>query len=72
LRVDNYALSGALIGFPAFITPGVGIGSNFYGYLISHYATLLISVVLVYLFGYTDKMLAKRNDPMNVENVEVA
>ncbi|WP_371874022.1 glucose PTS transporter subunit IIA [Companilactobacillus farciminis] len=72
LRVDNYALSGALIGFPAFITPGVGIGSNFYGYLISHYATLLISVVLVYLFGYTDKMLAKRNDPMNVENVKVA
>lgn len=72
LRVDNYALSGALIGFPAFITPGVGIGSNFYGYLISHYATLLIAVVLVYLFGYTDKMLMKKADPMNVDNVQVA
>lgn len=72
LRVDNYALSGALIGFPAFITPGVGIGSNFYGYLISHYATLLLSVVLVYLFGYTDKMLAKKNDPMNLENAKIA
>ena len=71
LRVNNYALSGALIGFPAFITPGVGIGSNFYGYLISHYGTLLISVVLVYLFGFTDKMLAKKNDPMNLENVNV-
>jgi len=72
LRVDNYALSGALIGFPAFITPGVGIGSNFYGYLISHYGTLLISVVLVYLFGFTDKMLAKKNDPMNLNNVKLA
>lgn len=72
LRVDNYALSGALIGFPAFITPGVGIGSNFYGYLISHYATLLIAVVLVYFFGYTDKMLAKKANPMNLNNLEVA
>lgn len=67
LKVDNYALSGALIGFPAFITPGVGIGSNFYGYLISHYGTLLIAVVLVYFFGFTDKMLAKKADPMNVD-----
>lgn len=72
LKVNNYALSGALIGFPAFITPGVGIGSNFYGYLISHYGTLLISVVLVYLFGFTDKMLVKKSDPMNVDNLKVA
>ncbi|MQS76280.1 PTS beta-glucoside transporter subunit IIABC [Lactobacillus halodurans] len=72
LRVDNYALSGALIGFPAFITPGVGIGSNFYGYLISHYGTLVISVVLVYLFGFTDKMLVKKGDPMNLNNVKLA
>lgn len=72
LRVDNYALSGALIGFPVFITPGVGIGSNFYGYLISHYGTLLIAVVLVYFFGYTDKMLAKKANPMNLNNLEVA
>lgn len=71
LKVNNYALSGALIGFPAFITPGVGIGSNFYGYLISHYGTLLISVVLVYLFGFTDKMLVKKSDPMNVDNLKV-
>lgn len=72
LKVNNYALSGALIGFPAFITPGVGIGSNFYGYLISHYGTLLISVVLVYLFGFTDKMIVKKSDPMNVDNLKVA
>ncbi|GEO58610.1 glucose PTS transporter subunit IIA [Companilactobacillus bobalius] len=71
LKVNNYALSGSLIGFPAFITPGVGIGSNFYGYLISHYGTLVISVVLVYLFGFTDKMLAKKADPMNL-NVKMA
>ncbi|WP_457951658.1 glucose PTS transporter subunit IIA [Lactiplantibacillus pentosus] len=57
LHVNNYALSGSLIGFPAFITPGVGIGANFYGYLISHYGTLLIATTLVYLFGFSDKML---------------
>ena len=57
LHVNNYALSGSLIGFPAFITPGVGIGTNFYGYLISHYGTLLIATTLVYLFGFSDKML---------------
>lgn len=57
LHVNNYALSGSLIGFPAFITPGVGIGPNFYGYLISHYGTLLIATTLVYLFGFSDKML---------------
>jgi len=62
LRVNNYALSGSLIGFPAFITPGVGIGSNFYGYLISHYGTLVISTALVFLFGFSDKMLAKNKD----------
>ncbi|BDZ31881.1 glucose PTS transporter subunit IIA [Lactiplantibacillus sp. WILCCON 0030] len=63
LRVNNYALSGSLIGFPAFITPNVGIGSNFYGYLISHYGTLIISTVLVFLFGFSDKMLAKNKTP---------
>jgi len=46
LHVDNYALSGALIGFPAFITPGVGIGPNFYYYLISHYGTLAMALGL--------------------------
>ena len=60
LRVNNYALSGALIGFPAFITPNVGIGSNFYGYLISHYGTLLIAMVAVYFFGFSDNMRAEK------------
>ncbi|WP_420843331.1 glucose PTS transporter subunit IIA [Lactiplantibacillus xiangfangensis] len=60
LRVNNYALSGALIGFPAFITPDVGIGSNFYGYLISHYGTLLIAMVAVYFFGFSDKMRTEK------------
>ncbi|RRK10546.1 PTS beta-glucoside transporter subunit IIABC [Lactiplantibacillus garii] len=60
LRVNNYALSGSLIGFPAFITPDVGIGSNFYSYLISHYGTLLISTVAVYFLGFSDKMVTKK------------
>ncbi|MDN5975478.1 glucose PTS transporter subunit IIA [Lactiplantibacillus plantarum] len=62
LRVNNYALSGSLIGFPAFITPGVGIGSNFYGYLISHYGTLVIATMLVYVFGFSDKLLGPKEN----------
>ncbi|MFC6180940.1 glucose PTS transporter subunit IIA [Lactiplantibacillus daowaiensis] len=46
LHVTNYALSGALIGFSAFITPSVGIGPNFYGYLVTHYGTLVVAVLL--------------------------
>lgn len=72
LRVNNYALSGSLIGFPAFITPGVGIGSNFYGYLISHYGTLLISTVLVFFFGFSDKMLGKKQDKAKTDKLETA
>ncbi|WP_318765314.1 glucose PTS transporter subunit IIA [Lactiplantibacillus carotarum] len=60
LRVNNFALSGALIGFPAFITPNVGIDGNFYGYLISHYGTLILATGLVYLFGYSDQMLTRK------------
>ena len=70
LRVNNYALSGSLIGFPAFITPGVGIGSNFYGYLISHYGTLLISTVLVFLFGFSDKMLGQKKAKAKADKLE--
>ncbi|MCW1909090.1 glucose PTS transporter subunit IIA [Lactiplantibacillus paraplantarum] len=62
LRVNNYALSGSLIGFPAFITPGVGIGTNFYGYLISHYGTLVLATTLVYLFGFSDKRLGSKTN----------
>lgn len=57
LRVDNYAMSGALIGFPAFITPGVGLGPNFIGYLISHYGTLLLATGFVYWFGFSDRLV---------------
>ncbi|WP_080376252.1 PTS transporter subunit EIIC [Lactiplantibacillus plantarum] len=62
LRVNNYALAGSLIGFPAFITPGVGIGTNFYGYLISHYGTLVLATTLVYLFGFSDKRLGSKTN----------
>lgn len=62
LRVNNYALSGSLIGLPAFITPGVGIGSNFYGYLISHYGTLVIATMLVYVFVFSDKLLGPKEN----------
>lgn len=57
LHVNNYALSGSLIGFPAFITPNVGINQNFYNYLISHYSTLLIALILTLLWGYSDRYL---------------
>lgn len=57
LRVDNFAMSGALVGFPAFINPKVGIDANFYGYLITHYGTLVLTTVAVYLFGFSDRLV---------------
>lgn len=65
LHVNNYALSGSLIGFPAFITPGVGIGPNFYGYLISHYGTLLIATTLVYYSAFLTKCYRQPRRPQN-------
>jgi len=59
LRVNNYALSGSLIGFPAFITPGVGIGPNFYGYLISHYGTLVVALGLALVLSLGQHFQAK-------------
>ncbi|WP_268870378.1 hypothetical protein [Companilactobacillus nodensis] len=34
-KVDAYALSGSLIGFPAFINPSVGVTSNLLGYVVA-------------------------------------
>ncbi|CAM3123675.1 glucose PTS transporter subunit IIA [Lactiplantibacillus plajomi] len=57
LRVDNFAMSGALVGFPAFINQKVGIDANFYGYLITHYGTLVLTTAAVYLFGFSDRLV---------------
>ncbi|USQ68390.1 glucose PTS transporter subunit IIA [Companilactobacillus allii] len=53
-KVDAYALSGSLIGFPAFINPNVGVTSNLQGYVIAHIATLIVTFILVFVWGDKD------------------
>ncbi|WP_334329255.1 glucose PTS transporter subunit IIA [Companilactobacillus sp. HBUAS59699] len=51
-KVDAYALSGSLIGFPAFINPSLGVTSNLLGYVVAHITTLVITFVMVMIWGY--------------------
>lgn len=53
-HVTMYAFTGALVGFPSFLPPGVGIGTNFWGYLIASATSLVVSFVLTYFFGFKD------------------
>lgn len=53
-NVTMYAFTGALVGFPSFLPPGVGIGANFWGYLIASVTSLVVSFVLTYFFGFKD------------------
>ena len=53
-NVTMYAFTGSLVGFPSFLPPGVGIGANFWGYLIASVTSLVVSFVLTYFFGFKD------------------
>ncbi len=52
-KVDAYALSGSLIGFPAFINPSLGVTSNLLGYVIAHITTLIITFIMIMIWGYS-------------------
>ncbi|WP_125588070.1 glucose PTS transporter subunit IIA [Companilactobacillus jidongensis] len=51
-KVDAYAFSGSLIGFPAFINPSIGVTSNLIGYVVAHITTLVITFAMIMLWGY--------------------
>lgn len=51
-KVDAYALSGSLIGFPAFINPTLGVTSNLLGYVIAHLTTLIVTFLMIFIWGY--------------------
>lgn len=51
-KVDAYALSGSLIGFPAFINPNLGVTSNLLGYVVAHITTLIITFLMIMIWGY--------------------
>lgn len=68
LCVNNYVLLGLLIGFFVFIILGVGIGLNFYGYLIFYYGILVIVMMLVYVFGFLDKLLGFKENLKVINN----
>lgn len=55
LHVNNYALTGSLVGILSFVDPNVGINTNFLNAIIAHLSTLLITFVLVYFWGTQKK-----------------
>jgi PTS system, glucose subfamily, IIA component len=56
LHVDMWGFAGSLIGFASFINPK-GIDGSFTGYLIASAATIVVSFVCTYLFGFKEKIL---------------
>ncbi|OAX52532.1 PTS beta-glucoside transporter subunit IIABC [Rothia kristinae] len=52
--VTMYAFTGSLVGFPSFITPGVGADGNLVGYLIASATALVVAFILTYFFGFRD------------------
>lgn len=51
LHVNNYALTGSLVGILSFVNPQAGFDTNFLNAIIAHLSTLLITFVLVYIWG---------------------
>lgn len=56
LHVDMWGFAGSLIGFASFINPK-GIDASFTGYLITSAATIVVSFVCTYLFGFKEEDL---------------
>lgn len=56
LHVDMWGFAGSLIGFASFINPK-GIDASFTGYLIASAATIVVSFVCTYLFGFKEEDL---------------
>ena len=56
MHVDMWGFAGSLIGFASFINPK-GIDSSFTGYLIASVATIVVSFVCTYLFGFKEEDL---------------
>ncbi|GEO79285.1 beta-glucosides PTS, EIIABC [Companilactobacillus mindensis DSM 14500] len=56
LHVDMWGFAGSLIGFASFINPK-GIDGSFTGYLIASAATIVVSFVCTYLFGFKEEDL---------------
>lgn len=53
-HVTMYAFTGALVGFPSFVTPGIGVDGNFFGYLVASAVSLVVAFTLTYFFGFKD------------------
>lgn len=51
LHVNNYALTGSIVGILSFVDPKAGINTNFLNAVIAHLSTLLITFILVYFWG---------------------
>ncbi|MBS0953460.1 glucose PTS transporter subunit IIA [Lactiplantibacillus plantarum] len=54
LRVNMWGFTGSLIGFTSFVNPK-GLDFSFYGFLIASVATIVVSFVLTWMFGFKDE-----------------
>ena len=64
--VTMYAFTGSLVGFPSFITPGVGADENLVGYLIASVTALGVAFALTYFFGFRDSDVEKGREVKKV------
>ncbi len=67
LNVNMWSIIGSIIGLPSYIDPVNGINENFYYAVLITIATLAVSFVTTYLWGYNDemKMAEKKEKPQN-------
>ncbi|MBS0937789.1 glucose PTS transporter subunit IIA [Lactiplantibacillus plantarum] len=54
LKVNMWGFTGSLIGFTSFVNPK-GLDFSFYGFLIASMATIIVSFVLTWMFGFKDE-----------------
>lgn len=59
LHVNMWSIIGSIIGLPSFIDPDLGVTSNFWFAVLAGAATLIVSFVLTYFWGYNDSMEMK-------------
>lgn len=57
LNVNMWGFTGSLIGFFSFVNPEGGFDNSWSGFWIASLATVVVSFVLVYLFGFKDSDL---------------
>jgi PTS system beta-glucosides-specific IIC component len=59
MHINMYGFAGSLIGFPSFVNPAVGIDNSFIAFCIGSAATVIVSFLCTYFFGFKDSDLVE-------------